>query len=61
MDGYRGFNPEALIIGNAVQVAEEFLVLGELGYTDIIVRNLHSDQSKALASTERLAEVKTYL
>lgn len=33
----------------------------DMGYTDIIVRNLSADQHEALASIERLAEVRKLL
>lgn len=33
----------------------------ELGYTNIIIRNLHPDGDKAVDSTERLAGVKALL
>jgi alkanesulfonate monooxygenase SsuD/methylene tetrahydromethanopterin reductase-like flavin-dependent oxidoreductase (luciferase family) len=59
--GYRGFNPDALVIGTPDVVAAEFQTFGNLGYTDIIVRNLQSDAKKAVASTERLGEVKKIL
>lgn len=59
--GYRGFNGEALIIGDANSVAAQFSAFGDLGYTDIIVRNLHRDPVKAIESTERLARVVTRL
>ncbi|HKI75318.1 MAG TPA: LLM class flavin-dependent oxidoreductase [Pseudomonadales bacterium] len=59
--GYRGFNTEALVIGDAESVAEQFTALGDLGFTDIIIRNLHRDPAHAVASTERMAEVKAKL
>lgn len=59
--GYRGFNPEALVIGDAASVAETFRDVEALGYTDIIIRNLHPDPSLAIASTERVADVKSAL
>ena len=59
--GYRGFSPEAPIVGDAEQVAEAFTRLSEIGYTDVIVRNLVPDPEKAVASTERLAEVRGLL
>ncbi len=55
--GYRGFDPQALIVGDAESVAEQFSQFGALGYTDIIVRNLHPDYDCAISSTERLARV----
>ncbi len=59
--GYRGFNPEALVIGDVDRVSEQFFELGKLGYTDIITRNLQPDQEKAVASIGRLAEVRSRL
>ena len=56
--GYRGFPPEALIVGDQEQVATSFAELAQIGYTDVIVRNLVPDPDKAVASTERLAGVR---
>ena len=55
---YRGIAPESLLIGEAGAIASALLELEEVGFTDVIIRNLHPDQSKALQSTERLAEVR---
>ncbi|MBK88298.1 MAG: hypothetical protein CMQ44_05530 [Gammaproteobacteria bacterium] len=59
--GYRGFAEEAILAGTVATVAAEFAALAELGFTDIIVRNMSSEQSEALATIERLAEVKQVL
>lgn len=56
--GYRGFAPEATIIGDVMAVADAFFALGQMGFTHILVRNLVSTQAHALASIERLARVK---
>ncbi|GBD23298.1 Alkanesulfonate monooxygenase [bacterium HR29] len=56
--GYRGFDPRACVYGSAEQVAEQFLALREMGYTDVIVRHLTNEQPKVLASYERLARVR---
>jgi alkanesulfonate monooxygenase SsuD/methylene tetrahydromethanopterin reductase-like flavin-dependent oxidoreductase (luciferase family) len=56
--GYRGFSPEATIVGDAEAVAEAFSKLVKIGFTDILIRNLVPDQDKALASIARLARVK---
>lgn len=59
--GYRGIDPSALLVGSAEQVAEQIQSLRELGYTDVIVRNISRDQSLSLASIERMGEVRTHL
>ena len=59
--GYRGFAESALLIGSPAEVAEEVAALEEQGYTDVIVRNISADQSEALATIERLAEVRAQL
>lgn len=56
--GYRGFAPEGTVIGGPERVADAFATLAELGYDDVIVRNLVPDQEHALASIERLGEVR---
>lgn len=56
--GYRGFDPHALVTGRPGQVAEAFAELADLGYTDVIVRNLADDQRRAVACLERMAEVR---
>lgn len=56
--GYRGFPPDVPVVGDVEAVAAAFRELAEIGYTDVIVRNLVSDQSAALACIERLAEVR---
>ena len=56
--GYRGFDPDALVYGSVEQVADRLRVLAEMGYTDVIVRQLASEQADAVASIERLAAVR---
>lgn len=56
--GYRGMPAEALIAGSVDEVAEQFRSFGEIGYTEISVRNLTDDQPKVLGSLERLAAVR---
>jgi alkanesulfonate monooxygenase SsuD/methylene tetrahydromethanopterin reductase-like flavin-dependent oxidoreductase (luciferase family) len=56
--GYRGFPPDATVVGDVDEVAVTFQQYFAMGYTDIIVRNLVADQEKALASISRLAAVK---
>lgn len=56
--GYRGFAPEATIVGDVESAANAFIELAQAGFTDILIRNLVSDQDKALASIARLADVR---
>lgn len=59
--GYRGFSEDAMLAGSVQEVAEAFAAFADAGYTDIIVRNMSSDQGEALATIERLADVKRLL
>jgi len=59
--GYRGFAPDVPIVGDAETVAEAFRELGEIGFTDVIVRNLVADQRAAVGCIERLAAVRERL
>lgn len=59
--GYRGFQPEALMVGSVAEVAEQMQAFAELGYTDICIRNICTEQREALATIERLAEVRAHL
>ena len=54
--GYRGLPPDAPVVGGPEEVAEAFLGLAELGYTDVLVRHLADDHDEVLASFERLAD-----
>lgn len=56
--GYRGFDPDATIIGDVEQVAAAFQEYAQMGYSDVIIRNLVVDQEKALGCIGRLAQVK---
>jgi alkanesulfonate monooxygenase SsuD/methylene tetrahydromethanopterin reductase-like flavin-dependent oxidoreductase (luciferase family) len=55
--GYRGVPAEALIAGPVDEIAEQFQMFGDMGYTDILVRHLTNDQPEVLGSLERLAAV----
>ena len=59
--GYRGFDPEALVIGDAAAVVDQLHAYADLGFTDILVRNITGDQRQALATIERLARVRVAL
>ena len=59
--GYRGFPEEALICGDVSQVAAQFAEFSEAGFTDIVVRNMSSDQGQALATIEALSDVRRQL
>jgi len=57
--GYRGLPPDAPIVGGPEQVAEAFLGLAEMGYTDVLIRHLADDHDEVLASFVRLATVRS--
>jgi alkanesulfonate monooxygenase SsuD/methylene tetrahydromethanopterin reductase-like flavin-dependent oxidoreductase (luciferase family) len=57
--GYRGFDPEAPVIGGVGRVADAFADLGAAGCTDVIVRHLADDQDEVLASFGRLGTVRS--
>lgn len=59
--GYRGFDPRALVSGTVDQVAESFGELADMGYTDVLVRNLTGDPDRAVACLERIGEVRDLL
>ena len=58
---YRGFDPEALVIGDVSEVTDQLGTYAELGFTDVLIRNITSDQGQALATIERLARVREEL
>jgi hypothetical protein len=59
--GYRGFPPDAPVVGGPAEVAAAFRALAEVGFTDVIVRHLAEDQGEVLQSLHRLAEVRSVL
>ncbi len=59
--GYRGFDPDALVIGGPERVTEQLADLESMGYTDVLVRHLVADQSEVLGSFERLGRVAAAL
>jgi alkanesulfonate monooxygenase SsuD/methylene tetrahydromethanopterin reductase-like flavin-dependent oxidoreductase (luciferase family) len=59
--GYRGFPRESLVVGSAAQVTQALADLGELGFTQVLVRHLADDQRQVLASYERLGTVLSAL
>lgn len=59
--GYRGFDPSAVVYGGPERVAERFRELGEMGYSDVIVRHLADDQQPVLDSIARLQLVREAL
>jgi len=59
--GYRGLSEDALMTGSVAEVADAMAEFEAAGFTDIVVRNMHTDQGEALATIERLAQVKAQL
>lgn len=59
--GHRGFDSDALSIGSPETVADRFAVLAEIGFTDVVARQLPVPQDMAVGSIARLAEVRRLL
>jgi alkanesulfonate monooxygenase SsuD/methylene tetrahydromethanopterin reductase-like flavin-dependent oxidoreductase (luciferase family) len=59
--GHRGFDPSVLVIGTPEEVAARFAAFGDLGFTEIVTRQIHDDPGEALASTRRLGRVREIL
>jgi alkanesulfonate monooxygenase SsuD/methylene tetrahydromethanopterin reductase-like flavin-dependent oxidoreductase (luciferase family) len=59
--GYRGFDPDAPVVGGPSAVADAFAALGDAGCSDVIVRHLADEQHEVLGSFERLAGVRAAL
>jgi len=59
--GYRGFPEEATVVGSPETVAERFAELRDMGYDDVIVRNLVAEPEPAVQSILRLARVRELL
>ncbi len=59
--GYRGFPPEALIVGDVERVATAFAELGAMGYDEVVVRHLVQNPARVLDSIGRLGEVRERL
>lgn len=55
--GYRGIDPSAYVVGGPERVAAQFRALGEMGYTDVVIRHLAGDQQQVLDSFARLPDV----
>ena len=56
--GYRGFPAEAPVYGSPGEVADKFGELAEMGYSDVIVRNMADRQEHALSTLGLLKEVR---
>lgn len=59
--GYRGFAEDALLAGSIEEVADTLAEFRACGYTDVIMRNMSRDQNQALATIERLGQVRDLL
>jgi alkanesulfonate monooxygenase SsuD/methylene tetrahydromethanopterin reductase-like flavin-dependent oxidoreductase (luciferase family) len=59
--GYRGFGEEPLCIGSIAEVVDQFGQYRDLGYSDIIVRNISQNQAVALETIACLGEVRAQL
>lgn len=54
--GYRGFRREALLVGGPDTIVEELRALHALGFSEVLVRHIVTDQRLVLASYQRLGE-----
>ena len=52
------FDPGALVIGGPEAAADAFRALADVGFTDIIARNISPDQSVAIDTIRWLGEVR---
>ncbi len=59
--GYRGFDPEALVVGSVQEAVDHFGALHEAGFHEVLVRNISQDQSVALTTIQLLEEVRQQL
>lgn len=59
--GYRGFDPAATVVGGPAEVAAQFHRLAALGYTDVVIRPLASEQADTLGCLERAGGVRAQL
>ena len=60
-DGYRSMDPDCLMYGSVEGVAEQISTFSDMGFTDLCIRNISSNQDEALATLSRLADVKAML
>jgi alkanesulfonate monooxygenase SsuD/methylene tetrahydromethanopterin reductase-like flavin-dependent oxidoreductase (luciferase family) len=56
--GYRGFPKDSPVYGSPAEVADNFRSLASMGYTDVIVRSMVTDQAQTLSSLRLLKEVR---
>ncbi len=59
--GYRGMSAEAAVYGSPSEVADRFAQLGEIGFTDVVVRQMAVPQEQAVESYHLLGEVRRQL
>lgn len=59
--GYRGFERDFLVTGDAGQVADHVASLGKAGFTEVVVRQFVPEQGRALESIGRMRDVRREL
>ncbi len=59
--GYRGMTADAAVYGSPPEVTERFGQLGEIGFTDVVVRQMAVTQEQAVESYHLLGEVRRLL
>ena len=56
--GHRGFDPASVLIGVHDEVVDAFAELAEIGFTEVVCRQFAPAQPEALASLERVGDVR---
>ena len=59
--GYRGFDRKAVAYGDPESVAQQLAVFADLGFTDVIIRNMTGPVETAVRSVELAGEVRRRL
>jgi alkanesulfonate monooxygenase SsuD/methylene tetrahydromethanopterin reductase-like flavin-dependent oxidoreductase (luciferase family) len=59
--GYRGLGPDQVVFGSPAQVADQLAPFAELGFDEVVIRCMASDQSVALDTIAAAGEVRSLL
>lgn len=59
--GYRGFDPQALLIGSVESVSAELAAFAAMGFDHVLMRCISNEQQKAVACIEAMGAVRKLL